>query len=107
LILASCETLPTEGDPYQAAVETLAKRYHIQREDRSTGEVVTEWLPQYNEWDDVHYRLRATARVSADRLDLKVEREDRDPYSGQWDPKGTDPEEEEQLRHEIKRRLRH
>lgn len=123
-LLGACEPLPErprfEGrstaydadreQVFDALRRAVANRYHIQRDDPAEGYLVSEWRPLYDEWDDLHFRLRVEARVQGTRppftIDLKVERQNREPYSGQWTPQPADADEEEQLLKDIYRSLR-
>ncbi len=105
LLIVACESTPDRRREHQAARDVLRHRYKILTDDPERGYLLTEWLPQFDEWHDRHYRLRVEVVVEP-ALAVRVERQDRDGFSGQWTPQETDADEEERIRRDIRRHLR-
>jgi hypothetical protein len=125
LVLAtiSCEPLPERlqfqgpdtlypmdrEEVFDGLRDVLKGRYVLVEEDPAEGTILTEWLPQFDEWEKLHFRQRARARLlgrqAPFQVDIQVERAHRDPFSGRWIPQGSDSEEEQILRRDVFRRL--
>lgn len=103
---AGVATAYERSDTAQVVRNVIDKKFGIERE--TPTEFVSAWKPLYDKDDDVHYRIKATAKVNGAgpyTIDVAVTREDKEFVAGHWRFKGDDPDEAESLRKEIHRAL--